>query len=175
MQLMIPRQVAEELVDALFSRYKRLPIWKEEVCEFGRNHGYVETAYGNKRHCWPNIVSKDGMLKSRMERQVCNFVVQGTASDILKIVMTEAYKQNVFSDTGATLLAPVYDEVASRVPKNKVVEYVNRMSSIMHIKTPGLAVPQIPEVSIGETWGYQKELGAFPKEEDILKCLEEIA
>lgn len=168
-QLMIPYEVAQALIDALFSRYKRLPDWKEEVWEFARTHGYVETAYGSRRHCWPDIISKDGNLRSRMERQVCNFAVQGCAADILKIVLTNAHQEHVFRDTGAIMLAPIYDEIAARVPVDNAVEYINRMSHLMAVKTPGHQVPQVPEVSIGrDNWGYQKELGAFPSDDMIL-------
>lgn len=172
--LLIPVETAKELMEALFSRYERLPEWKEEVWEFARKHGYVQTPYGTRRHCWPDIISRDRGLSGRMERQVANYRIQGCGAEILKIVMTNAAKEGIFKDTGAILHGPIYDEIASRVPVSKVYEYVTRLSNCMAITPPGHQVPMVPEVSIGvHNWGYQKELGAFPSEESINKLLED--
>lgn len=168
--LFIPVELAKALMDALFARFVELPKWKEMVWREAEKKGYVETVYGSRRHCWPDIISKDKALKSRMQRQVANFKIQGTAADILKVVMSQS--ASVFKETKAYLVGPVYDEICSRVPTSKVVEYVESMSELMAITPPGHKVPMVPEVSIGLNWGEQKELGAFPSEAKINKVLE---
>ncbi|RKZ10954.1 hypothetical protein DRQ50_14120 [bacterium] len=174
MGLFIPVEVARVLMESLFARYVRLPIWKEEVWDFAEKHGYVETVYGPRRHCWPDIISSDTGTKSRMQRQVANFVIQGTAADILKVVMTAAKHEGIFLDTGAILLAPIYDQLAARVPTSIAVEYITRISACMSVTPPGHQVPMVPEASIGLNWGMQKELGAYPSEDKILKALEDL-
>ena len=107
-----------------------------------------------------------------MERQAANAVIQGTAADILKIVLAQMNKTNLFKDTNSIMLAPVYDEIANTTPVSKVVEYVNRAIEIMELTPPGHAVPMEADISIGPNWQVQKELGVRPSEEAIMEAVE---
>ena len=170
--LLIPEAVAEDMMDAFYSRYAGLLPWKKAVADKARKTGYVSTPYGSRRHLWPEIASKDTRTRARAGRQGPNFEAQGTAADVLKVVLTNAIP--VYKSTGAVLAGPVYDELASRVPVSKVVEFVNTMCKVMSVTPPGNKVPMVPEVSIGNNWGEQVELGAYPTEAEVENCLTEL-
>lgn len=170
-QLLMPQTITEEFIDGFFKAYPKVRAWQEATVIFAKAHGYTQTVYGSRRHCWPMIVDPNRERKSRMERQAVNFTIQGTAADILKIVLSEAHRQNLFQDTGARLVAPVYDELCSIVPLETLIPYVRRMTAIMELTPPGHAIPMEAEVSVGQkNWGEQIELGAHPSDEALLEA-----
>jgi len=174
MNLGMPKAFCEGLMSGVFRAYPRLAPWQEETIQFGRTHGYVKTAYGNRRHLTAELRSNDSGLRSRQERQAVNFTVQGCAADILKVVMTNAVDTRLFGETKARLIAPVYDEIVASVPASKAFEYCSRLQGLMNLTPPGHAIPMLAEVSIGPNWGECEELGNNPSEKLVASTLEKI-
>ena len=170
--LIIPYDKADEMMESTFDLYPGIRAWQTSMGEFARNHGYTETAYGNRRHLNNKIFSTDKKKRKRIDRQGANAVIQGTAADILKIVLAIADKTRLFKETNSILLAPVYDEITSSVPVSKVVEYVQRLTEIMELTPPNHAVPMEADVSIGPDWQLLKEIGVRPSEEAIVEACE---
>ncbi len=169
----IPRELAQAIMDQVLRMYMRIEPWQQEVVEFAKRHGYVMTAYGNRRHVSEDLFSDDGAKRMREERQVINSTIQSCAADILKHVLSEARKTRLFQETNSILIAPIYDEITSSVNKAACIEYIRRIIPMMEVTPPGHAVPMVAEVSIGhESWGEQIELGANPSDEAILAALE---
>lgn len=173
-RLIIPEATAQKMMDSTHATYPNIKKWQTASANFARKHGYTVTPYGKRRHINQDIFSKEGGLRNRMERQVNNAEIQGTAADILKIVLGQCWKQKVWQKTGAFMLAPVYDEVVASVPFDNVVMYVAMMRSIMNITPKGQPVPMAADVSIGHNWQSQTELGMAPTEEEIEAVLAEV-
>jgi DNA polymerase I-like protein with 3'-5' exonuclease and polymerase domains len=76
-KLGITEEFAERLMTLVFKSYARLAPWQEETIEYAEKFGYVQTAYGTRRHVTDAIMSRDGGAKSRMERQAVNSTIQG--------------------------------------------------------------------------------------------------
>lgn len=170
--LSIAKDLAKAFIDMVLAAYPGIPAWQDRVIDFGRTHGYVETAFGSRRHLTDDILSSDGALRSRMERQAVNFTIQGCAADILKRVMAKTVQTNLWKDTGARLIAPVYDELVASVPVEAAFEYVQRLQGLMNLTPPGHAVPMLAEVSVGGySWGNQIELGAGPTEDAVMDAI----
>ena len=53
---------------------------------------------------------------------------------------------------------PVYDELTASVPIELALDYAFEMKDIMEIKPPGYPVGMATDLSIGPTWGSQREL-----------------
>jgi len=174
MGLGIPTEFAETIMKSVFSGYPRLAPWQEETIKYAYDNGFVKTAYGTWKHVHEDIRSKDGGLRSRAERQAVNQTVQGCAADILKIVLTEAYKKNIFTDCKATLIAPVYDEIVASVPIKNAFEYTQRMQEVMNVTPPGHPIPMVAEVSLGLNWGEVSELGDNPSEKAIVAAYDKL-
>lgn len=174
--LSMPKELAKAFIDMVLATYKGITPWQERVIEFARTHGYVETAYGSRRHISNDIFSSNGSERSRMERQAVNFTIQGCAADILKRVMSGCRKTKLFKDTKAILMAPVYDELFASVPVPAIPEYCARLQEQMNITPPGHQVPMVAEISIGAySWGNQIELGSYPSDDQIREALEKTA
>lgn len=155
-------EFAKQLMEMVFKAYGRLEPWQQEVIRRAYDKGYVTTAYGTWKHVSKDIRSKDNGLRSRAERQAVNQTIQGAAADILKIALTTAHTDGIFADTGAIMLAPVYDEITCSVPIKNLYEFCQRMRTAMNVTPPGHAVPMMAEFAIGPTWGTQTELGDNP-------------
>lgn len=170
----IQKELAQTFMDKTFHRYAGIQPWQQSVMRFGAVHGYTQTAYGTRRHLTSDILSNDGFIRSRSERQAVNFVVQGCAARILKIVLTEVWRSRLLQETGAVIIAPVYDELTASVPISAAVEYIQRLSEIMTVTPPGHAIPMKPEVDLGPTWGTMTSLGAYPSVDRIEEELDKI-
>lgn len=174
MKLSIPEAFAEELYRAVFGAYDRLAPWQEETIQFAKRHGYVKTAYGNLKHLTTDIRSRDGGIRSRQERQAVNQTIQGCAADILKVVLTQSHKTNLWNETQSVMIAPVYDEIVASVPTRNIFEYCERLQDIMNVTPPGHPIPMMAEVCIGENWyaASGNELGDRPSEKKVMACIE---
>jgi DNA polymerase-1 len=172
-RLMISGQLAKEIFSATFSRYARIQPWQQEVIEEARRKGYSETAYGARRHATSALFSNDDSARTRMERQLVNHVIQGGAAGILKTVMSEAHRTRLYAQTDALLIAPVYDELTSSVPRRAAWEFCCRLKELMEITPPGHLVPMVAEFSVSsESWGSLEEIGSNFTEEDLMRALE---
>jgi len=97
---------------------------------------------------------------------------KNTAAEVLKTTLRMATETKLFEETGATLIAPIYDEITASVPKASAIEYIRRLMPLMAITPPGHAIPMVPEVSIGRNnWGYKVELGDNPTDDQILEAI----
>jgi len=157
--ILIAPELAKAIIQGIFNTYRRLEPWQDEVAEFGRAHGYVETAYGNRKHLTPAIVSDDKWARARIERQAVNQTIQGCAADILKIVRQEMSHRKMHKRYHLEAITPIYDEIAADCPIAAAPEYVEEMAEIMSITPPGHPVPMVAEAGIGlESWGHKVEL-----------------
>ena len=174
MKLGMPEGFTEQLMQGVFKRYPRLKAWQEETAAFGKANGYVKTAYGNWKHLTDDIISKDHSAVSRQERQAVNQTIQGCAADILKIVLTKTHETNLWKETSAKLIAPVYDEIVVSVPKKNAYEFACRAQDIMNVTPPGHRIPMMAEVSLGPNWGEVTELGDWPSEKKVVAAIDKL-
>ena len=70
------------LLEGFACRYKTL--------EDGRTTGVVKTLYGRRRPV-PELTSRNGQVRTAMERIAVNMPIQGTAADILKRAMIDVH------------------------------------------------------------------------------------
>jgi len=170
-QAMIPLEDADLAVNGMNATYPGLNIWKAEVSKFAKKWGYVATTYGSRRHCGNILATGNRWQVGRMERQLHNFLIQGQCGDLLKVVLSGAYRSRLFPRMGAYLIAPIYDELLAEVPKVNLHAYLHELADLMEIKMPGIVVPMVADCSFGKTWADQIEVGVRPTREKIEKAL----
>lgn len=165
----MPVSLTKLIIDETLNRtYVRLKPWTLEMIEFARRHGYVQTAYGSRKHVSKDINHKDPARRSRVERQLVNFLIQGCAADMLKIVLAEIRRRRLRERFGAYLMAPVYDELVYHVKRSAVIDFSLELMECMRVTPPGHIVPMVPELSLGfENWHDLIGFGADPTAEDI--------
>lgn len=166
-KVIVPLAMAETFVTAFHKAYPRVEKFQEKVIQFGRKHGYVLTAFGNRKHT-TGILSKNKREAAMWERQAINAPIQSTAADVLKLVLRKIVLTRLCEETGATLYAPVYDELVASVPVSKVQEYIERLTKIMQMPIPRTPVVLDTSVSFGLNWGEQIELNEMVRKGEKL-------
>ena len=111
----IDEEHARYVIDQYYKQFSGITAWKRSVIDEGIKYGYVKTLSGRRRRL-PDLRSDDFALRSRAERQAVNAVVQGSAADICKVAMIDAFK--AFDGTEAKLLVQVHDELVVMVPEH---------------------------------------------------------
>jgi DNA polymerase-1 len=155
--LLIPNELAKELMESTFLLYPRLKPWQNEMIEFAKTYGYTQTAYGTRRHAEADLWSSDAYLSKRQERQLVNAIIQGGAADILKVIRQEISRRKMRERYMMKAVRPVYDEITASVPIDRALDYSQELVEVMSVIPPGYPVGMLVEVSIGRTWGDQKE------------------
>jgi DNA polymerase-1 len=166
--LIVPVEEAKKLLEDTFSLYTRIKPWQEETGQFMTKNGFTVTAFGTKRHATNDIFSDDSGKVARQHRQGTNATIQGSAAQMLRIVLTRIAESGIMDRLRMVFFAPIYDEVVSWVHKDDVFQYCKEVGQFMEESTPpGHKVRQVPEFSIGCDWGSVHELGRNISEENV--------
>lgn len=169
--LIVPKEEAQTLLDKTMKLYSRIRPWQEETAKFMNDNGFTLTAFGSKRHATEReLYSTDNGKSGRQHRQGTNFTIQGTAADMLAIVLTDIAESGILDRLRMSFFAPIYDEIVSWVHKDDVLEYCQIVGGFMEASTPpGHKVRQVPEYSIGPDWGRVHELKRDISPENVAK------
>jgi DNA polymerase-1 len=103
------KQRGKELRDKLDKNMPALQRLKEKVWATCKQRGYIYTAFG-RRLVYRGMQSADRGEVARAQRQVFNAMLQGTAADVLKILVLGALQDINKSWVDAWLIANVHDE-----------------------------------------------------------------
>lgn len=152
--LKIPMAEAQQMIDRYFAVYPGVRSYLDGQVEFAREHGWVETMYGRKRHV-PDIHAKNPALRSFGERTAMNHPMQGSAADIIKLAMVEVARRLESDEMESTLIMQIHDELDFEVPTGEI----EALSALVKEAMEGvveLKVPLVAEVSWGTTWAEAK-------------------
>lgn len=140
--LRISRKEAKEFIEKYFATYKGVQTYMEEIVEFCKEHGYVETLLGRRRYL-PDIHSKHKMASEAAKRVAINSPIQGTSADMIKLAMIQIHNKIKKNGYRSKLLLQVHDELVFEVdPKEKKEFYQmakDEMESAMKLKVPIVA------------------------------------
>lgn len=112
-QLGIELDEAHETIQRFWKGLPEVARWASGIRKFAVEHGFVETAYGRRRHLH-GINSGNKWEHLRALRESVNTVVQGTAADILKIGLSR--QQPMAKQFGAEVFLTVHDQFVWLVP-----------------------------------------------------------
>lgn len=113
-------EAAENMRNAFFDTYKRLPDYHAEYVQKASKYGWVRTLFGRRRRT-PDINSDDGMRSSMDERVSINSPIQGTGGEITLFVI--ALLQHRL-DPRVKLVNTVHDSIMYDVPPELLDETV---------------------------------------------------
>ncbi|WP_313991458.1 DNA polymerase I [Gemella morbillorum] len=146
----ITRKRAKEFIDKYLETFSGVNKYMTDIVEFAKEHGYVETLY-NRRRALPEINAKNKIVASLNARLAMNTPIQGTAADIIKLAMINAFEYIEETKVDAKLLLQVHDELIFDVNKNVVDEFTIEMVKIME-EAVELDVKLKAEASSGSSW-----------------------
>jgi len=149
-RLHIPQGAARQLIADYNSSFPKIEQFMNDIMEFARKNGYVETLLGRRRYI-RDINSSNGMLRKAAERNAINAPIQGTAADVIKMAMIRIYNELKNRNLKTKMVLQVHDELVFDVPMEEldlIAEIVpHLMSSALIIK-----VPLVAELSFGKNW-----------------------
>lgn len=150
-QLGISVKEASSFIEIYFKQYPTVKNFLEKCKQDARNSGRATTLFGRER-LLPDILSKNGMLKSQAERLAVNAPIQGTQADIIKMAMIAIDKKIIDTKRRDFLVLQIHDELIFECPDEDVEQSAQIISGIMEAIFP-LKVPLRVDISFGKNWG----------------------
>jgi len=158
-RMKIPREMASMFISKYFEKYSSVKSFMDRVLDEAKITGFTETVLGRRRYS-DMIKSNNRNLKAAAERELFNFIIQGSAADIMKISMSRL--SDILSEFDAKLLLQIHDEFlfeikgSSKEDKN-IAEFVKKVYDVM-CNPFDLGVQYKVEVAVGPRWGSLEKI-----------------
>lgn len=143
--------------EEFYNKYKKaLPTlfqWEERLQRRGRREGYVTTYFGRPRRVKGYFDNRNFAFANRT---IVNTTVQGTASDMLKIVMCKLWDRllnNPEYRDDVAWRATIHDEIQYCIRSTRASEIVPIIEETMRVKLPEWPVVIEVEASVGWSMG----------------------
>ena len=148
----ISRTEAKNIIDNYFTQYPSIKKYMDNSINFAREHGYVQTLKGRKRHL-RDIHSANQTVRGYAERNAINMPIQGTAADMIKLAMIRVYDALQKSGMRTRMVLQVHDELVFDVPNDEVdtVQKLIREGMQDAMQLPH-GVPVLAETGKGGSW-----------------------
>ncbi|MCK4427576.1 MAG: DNA polymerase I, partial [candidate division Zixibacteria bacterium] len=149
-------QEAAMFIDIYFKRYPRVKSYIDEMIELARKQGFVTTLLGRRRYI-PEIDNSNRQKREFAERTAINTPIQGSAADLIKVVMIDIAKElsegSAFGGKGkkSKMILQVHDELVFEVSKDEL-DFVKEMVRDKMENTIQLNVPIKVDINVGENW-----------------------
>lgn len=167
--------------DTYNSYHARLPVIRDTmkvVQDLAKYQGYIVTIGGRYQHKpKPQYDPVTGKVNDFIYKML-NKLIQGSAADILKFALLEAYEAGIFNTLKMHLT--VHDENVVSVPYNKEGAEANgELKHIMDMSFHSkLKVPMKAACELGPNWGYwdhdiwdDMQQGIFNRQKDCWWCV----
>lgn len=146
----VSRAEAGRYIENYLDTYPGVRKYMDDIVEFGRQHGYVETLLKRRRYL-PELKARNKMVQAYGRRMALNTPIQGTSADIIKIAMINIFTELNKGNLKAKMLLQVHDDLILELPRNELEE----VCTIIKDKMENAIVLKVPlEVSIksGVNW-----------------------
>ena len=143
--------------DIYYNYHKKFPVIKDtmEWCQnIAKAQGYIDTMGGRRQHKpKPAYDPATGKINDFIYKML-NKLIQGTAADILKTALINAYEAGIYDILDLHLL--VHDEQVVSVPftKEGCEATVELQQTMANVYKDRLLVPIKAECELGPNWGY---------------------
>lgn len=148
----ISRTEAKTIIDNYKKEFAGITKYMDDMINFAREHGYVQTVMGRKR--WlRDINSGNFTVRGYAERNAINSPIQGTAADMIKLAMVKVHHAMKEKGFQSKMILQVHDELVFDAVKEEVEDLkpviLDCMQSAMTLPN---GVPVIAEVGSGVNW-----------------------
>lgn len=148
MQSELNMNEAKDYIGTYFSRYPGVKKYMEDIKEFARKNGYVETLMRRRRYL-PDIKAKSRQAREFAERTAINTPIQGTAADLIKMAMLNIAAE--LQGKKSWMIMQVHDELVFEqyLEENKFLKKMvkSKMEGALTLK-----VPIKVDLGEGENW-----------------------
>lgn len=148
----ISRTEAKTIIDNYKKEFSGITRYMDDMINYCREHGYVQTVLGRKR--WlKDINSSNFTVRGYAERNAINSPIQGTAADMIKLAMVKLHQALKDKGFRSKMILQVHDELVFDALKDEVEAIkpviLDCMQSAMTLPN---GVPVIAEVGEGGNW-----------------------
>jgi DNA polymerase-1 len=150
----IPREEAQTYIDTYLARFPHVQDFIQRTIEQAERDGYATTLFGRRRPV-PELKARNRQTRGFGERLAVNFVMQGTAADVIKAAMVAIHRRLRGEGRAARLVLQVHDELLLEVPEvetSAVRDLVREEMCAAYPLDPPLAV----DVGVGDDWNEAK-------------------
>ena len=119
---------AKEIINKFYQAYPEIGEFLAECVEFAEENGYAKTFF-NRRRYLPQIHAKEYNVREFAKRAAMNAPIQGTAADIIKIVMIKI--DELLQNYDSKLVLTIHDELIFKLNVNEQDELVPMIKHIM--------------------------------------------
>ncbi len=141
-------QEAAMFIDVYFKRYPKVKEYIEQMIQLAQKQGFVTTLLGRRRYI-PEINSSNRQKREFAERTAINTPIQGSAADLIKVVMIDIAKH--LKNKRSKMILQVHDELVFEVHKDEL-DFVKEMVKDKMENTIQLKVPIKVDINVGENW-----------------------
>jgi len=152
--LEIPREEAQAYIDAYLARFPLVQDFIQRTIEQATADGYSVTLMGRRRPA-PELRASNRQTRGFGERLAVNFVMQGTAADIIKAAMVAIHRRLRDEGRAARLVLQVHDELLVEAPEVEVSAVKEILREEMCGAYP-LDPPLAVDVGAGADWHEAK-------------------
>jgi len=141
---------AKRYIEDYFAKHSKVKELIEATYQKAAADGYVETMFGRRRYV-PEINSTDRQRCEAAKRAAFNTIVQGSAADIIKIVMVKLAEVIPESRLDAFMILQVHDELVFEVRREQLDSAIKTIRPIME-QSVHLDVPLVTSAASGDNW-----------------------
>lgn len=135
----------DQLTDQYYSAMPFIKPTRNAIINTAKARGYVRTILGRKARV------SDEIRAMKKEYKLVNYLIQGSAADVMKLGMLRCYQAGIFNEI--TPHITVHDEMGESVPKTKIGIEAYRESVRIMQECVRLSVPLKVDDDIGTSWG----------------------
>lgn len=148
----ISRTEAKEIIDNYKREFSGIQQYMNNMVNFAKEHGYVETLLGRKR--WlRDINSSNFTVRGFAERNAINSPIQGTAADMIKLAMIKVHAEMKKAKFESRMILQVHDELLFDAVKTEAEDLKALILECMRTALPlPNGVPVEAEAGMGENW-----------------------
>jgi DNA polymerase-1 len=152
--LEIPREEAQEYIDAYLARFPHVQDFIQRTIERAERDGYATSLFGRRRPV-PELKARNRQTRGFGERLAVNFVMQGTAADIIKAAMVAIHRRLRNEGRAARIVLQVHDELLLEVPEAEIGPVKELLREEMCGAYP-LDPPLAVDLGVGDDWNEAK-------------------
>jgi DNA polymerase I len=152
--LEIPREEAQAYIDTYLARFPLVQDFIQRTIEHCTEEGYATSLFGRRRPV-PELKASNRQTRSLGERLAVNFVMQGTAADIIKKAMVAIHARLREEGRSSRLVLQVHDELLVEAPDVEVSAIKDILREEMCGAYP-LDPPLAVDVGVGDDWNEAK-------------------
>jgi DNA polymerase I len=152
--LEIPREQAQEYIDTYLARFPLVQDFIQRTIEHCTEEGYATSLFGRRRPV-PELKASNRQTRSLGERLAVNFVMQGTAADIIKKAMVAIHARLREEGRSSRLVLQVHDELLVEAPDVEISAIKDILREEMCGAYP-LDPPLAIDIGVGDDWNEAK-------------------